>query len=61
MKRIVLTALALSLWAGTAVADTVVLENGDRLTGTVDSIAGGRLVLTTEYAGNVPIKLDQVA
>ncbi len=61
MKRIALIAAALSLWAGTAAADTVVLKNGDRLTGTVDSIAGGRLLLVTEYAGNVPIKLDQVA
>ena len=61
MKRIVIFAVVLSLWTGAAMADTVVLKNGDRLTGTIDSIAGGRLVLATEYAGHVPIQLDQVA
>lgn len=44
-----------------AAADTVVLQNGDRLTGTVDSIAGGKVLLITEYAGGVPINLDAVA
>ena len=63
LKALITAVLCAVLYtgAGSAVADTVVLNNGDRLTGTVDSIAGGRLVLTTEYAGNVPIKLDQVA
>ena len=46
--------------AGTAHADVVVLKNGDRLSGTVDSIVGGRVVLETEYAGPVPIKMDAV-
>ncbi|MEQ8691484.1 MAG: DUF481 domain-containing protein [Pseudomonadales bacterium] len=43
-----------------AMADVVVMKNGDRLTGTLDSIAGGKLVLTTAYAGNVAIKVDEV-
>ncbi len=42
-------------------ADTVLLKNGDRMTGTVDSISGGRLLLNTDYAGHVPIKLDAIA
>ena len=42
-------------------ADVVVLKNGDRLTGVVDSISGGRVLLKTEYAGNVPIASDAIA
>ena len=42
-------------------ADVVVLNNGDRLTGTVNSISGGYVVLETEYAGRVTIKTGAVA
>ncbi|MEM7101337.1 MAG: DUF481 domain-containing protein [Pseudomonadota bacterium] len=44
-----------------AFADTVVLKNGDQLTGSVDSIVSGRVLLQTEYAGLIPIQLDAVA
>lgn len=54
-------ALVFSLIATPAFADTVLLNNGDRLTGTVDSISGGRVLLKTDYAGHVPIKLDAIA
>ena len=43
-----------------ALGDTVVVENGDVLTGEVDSIAGGRLVLSTTYAGDVVIDMAAV-
>jgi len=39
--------------AGPALADVVNLTNGDRLTGTVDSISGDNLVLDTEFADRV--------
>jgi len=41
-------------------ADTVVLKNGDHLTGTVAQLAGGKLTLTTTYAGAVIITWDEV-
>lgn len=47
--------------AGAGQADTIVLKNGDRLTGTVDSVSGGHVLLQTEYAGRVSIKTDAVA
>jgi putative salt-induced outer membrane protein YdiY len=55
--------LFLTVWlaAGYVSADVVVLTNGDRLTGTVDSISGGHVLLSTDYAGHVPIKLDAIA
>lgn len=60
MKRL---SLLLILWlaAGYVSADVVILTNGDRLTGTVDSISGGHVLLVTDYAGDVPIKIDAIA
>ena len=60
MNRLSLVVL---LWsaAGYVSADVVVLTNGDRLTGTVDSISGGHVLLMTDYAGHVPIKLGAIA
>jgi putative salt-induced outer membrane protein len=44
-----------------AVADTVTLKNGDRLTGSVTQLAGGKLSIDTKYAGTVTIAWDEVA
>ena len=42
-------------------ADTVWLKNGDRLTGTIVLLEGGKLVLQTKYAGRVLIKWSDVS
>ena len=55
-----LAAGVLGLASAAAVADTVVLANGDRLTGQVLLLDSGTLVLKTEYAGELHIKWDQV-
>ena len=60
MKRLSLV-FTLLLAAGYVSADVVTLTNGDRLTGTVDSISGGHVLLSTDYAGHVPIKIDAIA
>jgi len=41
-------------------ADVVNMKNGDRLSGTLDGISGKRLILETEYAGKLTLKLDSV-
>jgi putative salt-induced outer membrane protein len=41
-------------------ADSITLKNGDHLTGTVTQLVGGKLTLTTSYAGAVTITWDQV-
>jgi len=41
--------------------DEVRLKNGDRLTGTVASLAGGKLVINTLLAGTVTVDWSQVA
>ena len=52
---------ALFLLPLAAKADTVVLKNGDHLTGTVNQLAGGKLTVTTSYAGAVTITWDEVS
>ncbi len=52
---------ALVLACPPALAGTVALHNGDRLTGEIDSVSGGRLLLRSDYAGQVRIKLDAIS
>ena len=56
---IVLSSLLMT-FGGNAIAGTAILKNGDRLTGEIDSITGGRLLLETEYAGRIPILVNAV-
>ncbi|WP_407291929.1 DUF481 domain-containing protein [Stutzerimonas zhaodongensis] len=42
-------------------ADTVWLKNGDRLTGRISVLDGGKLLIETEYGGSIPVKWSQVA
>jgi putative salt-induced outer membrane protein len=51
---------ALIVLPSAAWADTVILKNGDHLTGTVTQLADGKLTLTTAYAGAVIITWDEV-
>jgi putative salt-induced outer membrane protein YdiY len=41
-------------------ADEVTLENGDKLTGTVVKVEGGKLTLKTDYAGAVEILVEKI-
>lgn len=43
-----------------AMADTVWLDNGDRISGTIELLDGGRLVIRTEFAGPVTINVDRI-
>jgi putative salt-induced outer membrane protein YdiY len=43
-----------------AVADRVILENGDILTGTVEKVVEGKLTLKTDYAGIIEIQMGKV-
>jgi hypothetical protein len=42
-------------------ADTVTLTNGDHLTGSVTQLAGGKLTVHTDYAGDVVIDFGKVS
>jgi len=50
----------LLLLAIPALADQVILKNGDKLTGTVAKSDGKTLVLKTDYAGDLTIKFDAI-
>ncbi|MFC5863982.1 YdiY family protein [Acidicapsa dinghuensis] len=52
--------LGITALATAALADTVVLKNGDHLTGSVTQVDGGKLTLHTDYAGDIAIAFDQV-
>jgi putative salt-induced outer membrane protein len=50
----------LLLFAIPALADQIVLKNGDRLTGTIAKSDGKTLVIKTDYAGDVTVKFDAI-
>ena len=56
----VLSLSLLFLCFGQALADKIVLENGDTLTGTVEKVVGGKLTLKTDYAGAIEIQVEKI-
>ena len=56
-----LLCLTLSLAAAPALADTVWMKNGDRLSGQIKFFDGGKLLLQTEYGGAVALDWRKVA
>jgi len=42
------------------VADVILLENGDRLTGRITKLENGKLVIETNYAGEVKVDLNKI-
>ena len=45
----------------TADADTIMMKNGDRLTGKVERVRDGKLEIDTPYAGTVAVAADAIA
>lgn len=41
-------------------ADTLVMLNGDRLSGRLDSITGGKAIFETSYAGRILVNTDEI-
>ncbi|MGB5422481.1 MAG: DUF481 domain-containing protein [Desulfobacterales bacterium] len=42
-------------------ADVIILENGDKITGTLVRLEKGQLVFNTEYAGEITIQVEKVS
>lgn len=55
MKEPILATIIFWLAALPALADQITLQNGDRLTGTLQTLEAGKLRLETEYAGTVTV------
>ena len=49
-----------ALVADGASADEVILVNGDKMTGTVVKVEGGKLTIKTEYADAVEIQAEKI-
>ena len=56
-----LLCLALSVAATSALADTVWLKNGDRLSGKIKFYDGGKLLLETDYGGAIALDWAKIA
>jgi putative salt-induced outer membrane protein len=61
LKKCAMALAALSAMACAASADTVVLKNGDHLTGTVETSDGKNITLKTDYAGEIMIQWASIA
>lgn len=59
--RITLVALATLALSLPAMADTIVMANGDRASGTIVGVAGGRVVFDTTHFGTMDVALADVA
>lgn len=55
-----LAAFSAFFWAAGAAADVLHLTSGDRLSGEIDSIGGGKVVLITDFAGTIGVSLETV-
>src|SRR6478672_10660092 len=53
-------ALLCAIFTSLAHADEVVFKNGDRLTGTIKSVDGGKLTIDTKVAGVVIVDMGDV-
>jgi putative salt-induced outer membrane protein len=60
MRRSILCALFVIVFASAALADQVTLKNGDRLTGNIVSGDGKTLLLKTDAGGDVTLKWDSI-
>jgi hypothetical protein len=57
-KKLIISLLLLV--AIPALADQIVLKNGDKLTGSITKSDGKALVIKTDYAGDVTVKFDAI-
>lgn len=61
LQRSLLTVLIASFAAISVSADVVEIKNGARIIGKVSKIDGGSIVVDTDYAGSITIKLSEVS
>ncbi|TLX53230.1 DUF481 domain-containing protein [Stutzerimonas nosocomialis] len=56
-----LLCVTLAALSSPVLADTVWLKNGDRLTGNITLLDGGKLLLETSYGGSIPLRWSQIS
>ena len=60
LVRAIVLALAGSL-APRCLADTIILTNGDHVTGLIQGVEPGKVIIATDYAGQVKIDWPRIA
>src|SRR5262245_10794174 len=58
--RMVLCAAIVGAVVSYVHADQIVLKNGDRISGTIESAEGGKLKIKTDYAGELTIDMANI-
>ena len=61
LRRLLLSCLLLLVFFSSSLADTVLLKNGDRITGKVMGLENNKLTLNTAFAGKIMILWSEVA
>lgn len=59
-KLLSISLLIIFFFSQLALADQVILKNGDRLTGTIEKLDGKELVIKTEFAGEITIQWSAI-
>ena len=59
MKQLPCLLIAL-FWCAHGIADTLVMKNGDRLTGRLDTITAAQVIFETRYAGRIWVDIGQI-
>lgn len=60
VKTWVVGVFILFIFTGNASADKILMKNGDRLRGTVESAKNGVLILKTDYSETIKIQISQI-
>ncbi len=58
--RVLIVLLCLLACASSICADEVIFKNGDRLTGKIEQLVGGKLVFQSELAGKVTVDITNI-
>src|SRR6185436_12431354 len=59
--RCMTLAMVAAALASQCLADTIILSNGDRITGKIQRIEKGKVVVLTDYAGEIKIDWQRIS
>ena len=60
MLRTFVVVLAISMLSVTAIADEIILNDGSQIVGQIQTMAAGKVILKTDFVGDLVLKADQI-
>ncbi len=60
-RQFLCAGLVATFLASSALSDEVVFKNGDKLTGKIESMEGGKLILTSKVAGKITVDIKDIS